>query len=218
MKLSQAQLDLLEQVGLADPENGLSADEASAKRVEDGYFNTVDPPINCPGWLCIVLPCIKHVPSMKIFAQIKPEDAEVKRDGRWIRYDASSLVAGDVIRLEEGDGIPADCVILQLEEGCDEMLVDHRYVTGEDKPRSCTHRSDGTAKPIQLFWGGQVVQGSALAVVTATGPKTMVASMIRDKRFPPTVGDVLAANIGADDDEEQGVSLIQRDNEDRRMA
>ena len=49
---------------------------------------------------------------MKLFATIQPDDAEILRNGQWIRYDATSLVTGDIIRLEEGDLIPADCIVL----------------------------------------------------------------------------------------------------------
>lgn len=208
MKLSKAQLDLLNQLG-ANVDKGLTTDEASARREKDGSFNVVDPPINCPPTVCCLLPCIKHVPSMKAFRQIKPDDAEVMRNGKWIRYDAASLVTGDIIRLEEGDIVSADCVVLALESQS-ELLVDHRFVTGEDKPRSSVLLPGGEAQPVQLFWGGRVVQGCALAVVSATGPRTLVASLIHDKRFPP--GDnILTGGEGIDVDDEAGISLIRRE-------
>ena len=216
MNLSQAQQDLLERLQV-DPEKGLSSDEASKRREEDGNFNTVDPPINCPPWICCLLPCIKHVPSMKAFRRIQPDDAEVLREGRWVRYDATSLVRGDILRLEEGDIVPADCVVLALDGSTTEMLVEHRCVTGEEKPREAKASQGGKTTPTQLFWGGQVVQGSAIAVATAVGQKTMVACMIRDGRFPPN-GNVLLDSAEAttgplsdDPDEEVGISLIARD-------
>ena len=158
---------------------------------------------------------------MKAFRRIQPDDAEVLRAGRWIRYDATSLVKGDILRLEEGDSVPADCVVLSLEGSCDELLVDHRYVTGEDSPRGAKLNAQGKTAPTQLFWGGQVVQGAALAVVTAVGQNTMVASLIRDGRFPPQ-GNVLAGlaetytvneehELPDDQDEEVGISLMSRD-------
>lgn len=210
MNLSQAQQDLLANVG-ADVDRGLTTDEASARREKSGSFNTVDPPVNCPAWICCLLPCINHIPSMQAFARIKPDDAELKRNGKWIRYDAASLVVGDIIRLEEGDVVPADCVVLSLEEGTSELLVDHRYVTGEEKPRSAK-RSGDFVQPAQLFWGGQVVLGSAIAVTTAVGSDTLVAALIRDKRFPPSGDAVSSVAIMLDDaDEEAGISLIAKD-------
>lgn len=173
--LSPEQQALVQQ---ANPETGLSTDQAAAQRERDGSFNVVRPPVDCPAWLCILLPCISSLRSMKAFSVMKPDDAEVLRNGKWIRYDAASLVTADVIRLEEGDVVPADAVVLQV-LSADEFLVDARAVTGDDKPSS----AGDDALPI--YWGSTVVQGSALAVVTAIGPHTHVAGLIRDGRFPP---------------------------------
>jgi magnesium-transporting ATPase (P-type) len=168
---------------------------------------------------------------MKAFRQIKPDDSEVLRNGKWIRYDATSLVKGDIIRVEEGDIVPADCVVLKLESDM-ELLVDHRSVTGEDKPRSANFVVTGngseiaataTIQPTQLFWGGRVVQGAAIAVATSVGSSTLVASLIREGRFPPLenvllrgatggAGNVaLSSTTNTDADEEVGIALIARD-------
>lgn len=152
---------------------------------------------------------------MKAFRQVKPEDAEVLRAGKWIRYDASSLVKGDIIRMEEGDIVPADCVVLSVSSEGD-LLVDVRCVAGEDKPRSASPISSGTVQPIQLFMGGQVVQGSGMAVVTAIGPNTLLAMLIRELRFPPkdnvmAPSDIMHATVGSSADEEVGISLIGRE-------
>jgi hypothetical protein len=204
--LSEAQIALLQKHG--GTEQGLTTDQASARREEVGSFNTVDPPIQCPAWICCLLPCIKHIASMKVYRQIKPDDAEVKRDGRWIRYDSSSLVPGDLIRMEEGDVVPADCVVLKLEDDCSELLVDHRYVTGEESPRSAKQNDDHHG--FQLYWGGRVVLGSAIAVVTDTGSNTLVAKLIREKRFPPTGIVLLPSSPGDDVDEEAGIFLVRQ--------
>jgi len=108
---------------------------------------------------------------MKLYHAIRPDDAEVWREARsgrrsssgriepeWISYDASSLLPGDIVRLTEGDCVPADCAVLTLgmvhvefrdEDGggvegeesestsstpagalCEELLVDARSITG----------------------------------------------------------------------------------------
>ena len=161
---------------------GLSTDEASHRREEDGY-NVVDPPIKCPAWVCCLLPCIKSIPSMKTFRMIKPDDAEILRNGHWVKYDATSLVRGDIVRMEAGDTIPADCIILEVEDG--PMLVDSRYITGEVKPQSL--ELNPSVDSIQLFMGSHVVQGSGISVVTAIGANTKLASIIREKKFPPNI-------------------------------
>lgn len=201
MTLSDAQKDLLVQLG-TDYEKGLTMDAASKRRQDDETFNTVDPPIKCPGWVCCLLPCIKSIPSMKAYGRLQPEDAEVKRDGRWTSYDAASVVRGDILRLEEGDVVPADCVVLTVMNNMD-LLVDVKGITGEDKPRVVTPE-DGLAK---LYYGGHVLQGSAIAVVTAIGPQTLLATLIREGRFPPKDNVI----EGRDENHvEQGISLITR--------
>lgn len=213
MPLSNAQEELLKQLK-TNSKTGLTTDAAAERREEDGGFNVVDPPINCPGWVCCLLPCIKSIPSMKTFRMIKPEDAEVLRDGHWVRYDATSLVRGDIIRLEEGDIVPADCTVLSVDgddSGSGQMLVDGRYVTGEEKPRSSEKdASSGKFKPVQLFMGSHVVQGSGEAVVTAIGANTKLAAVIRENNFPAKPSFQQDHDDYSDEDPEAGISLVAR--------
>ena len=201
MALSETQKGLLAQLETSY-DKGLSSDEASKRRQDDETFNVVDPPVKCPAWICCLLPCIKHIPSMKAFRQVQPDDAEVKRDGRWTRYDAAGVVRGDIIRLEEGDVVPADCVVLTV-NGAD-ILVDVRSITGEEKARVIVPEEGATKK---LYYGGHVLHGSCIAVVTAIGPQTLLATLIRDGRFPPKENVVEGQE---EDDAEQGISLITR--------
>ena len=227
MPLSKVQKDALVSYG-ANYAEGLTSAEATERRrnIRYGGLNAVKKPINCPTWACILLPCIKHIPSMKLFKQIEPDDAEVLRNGRWVRYDAPSLVRGDIIRLECGDVVPADCVTLSL--GLDpvdidgeavpsgsaiELVVDVKDITGEAKPRTSNLRKDGTATPTQIFYGSHVNQGSCIAVVTAIGPNTMLSSLIQDGRWPPKGEISLELQSDAPEnetDEEVGVALIER--------
>ena len=228
MPLSKVQKEALASYG-ANYAKGLTPAEATERRrdVRHGGLNMVKKPINCPTWACILLPCIKHIPSMKLFKQIEPEDAEVLRNGRWVRYDAPSLVRGDIVRLEDVDVVPADCTVLSL--GLDpvdidgeaspsgsaiELVVDCKDITGEAKPRTSKIRKDETATPTQIFYGSHVNQGSCIAVVTATGSNTMLSSLIQDGRWPPK-GDIsveLQSEQAPENeaDEEVGVALIER--------
>lgn len=218
MNLSSEQRELVDKLH-SDVTTGLTTDQVTDRREREGY-NVVRPPVDCPAWICCLLPCIRHVPSMKVFAAIRPEDAEILRNGRWIRYDASSLVTGDIVRLEEGDQVPADCVVLSVDAEWDrEILVDTRAVTGEDKPRSSKmssrHDDDddhAATRAPQLYWGGTVVRGAGVAIVTATGVHTFVAGLIRDKRFPPTENLVPSpsAEEGHNTAEDEGITLIDR--------
>ena len=132
---------------------------------------------------------------MKAFSSIRPDDAEVLRDGKWIRYDAASLVRDDVIRLEEGDTVPADCVVVSKEDG--EVLVDLRSVTGDERLRTVSN-DDSTAPSTMctLYYGGKVVQGSLIAVVTAIGPFTLLGKLIKEKKFPVKEPVLEASEMG----------------------
>jgi magnesium-transporting ATPase (P-type) len=193
---------ILEQYG-TNLQTGLTTDQATQRREEAGSFNVVDPPINCPGWICCLLPCIKSIPSMKAFADLKPEDAEVLRNGKWIRYDAASLVKGDVIRMEEGDVVPADCILVEIPEE-EELLVDLRPITGEERLKSITAASLSDGFP-KIYMGGKVVQAGATAVITAIGPNTLLAKLIREKRFPPT--EAILVDESSSSSDGRGVSM-----------
>mmetsp|Transcript_20614 Transcript_20614/g.26570 ORF Transcript_20614/g.26570 Transcript_20614/m.26570 type:complete len:277 (-) Transcript_20614:184-1014(-) len=229
MNLSPAQQNLLDRFK-TNPDTGLTSDEVTARREESGCFNIVKPPIDCPPALCVILPCIKHLPSMKAFKAIQPDDAEVLRSGEWIQYDVTSLVPGDIIRLEEGDIVPADCVVLTLSsDHVQELLVDVRAITAEEKPRSAKRvmRQDPTVtseqqlqqqqlvefvQPTQLYWGGTVVQGGCIAVVTAIGPQCFVATLIAQGKFPPppdVLNKISQDIVHGEYEDNPGIALVQ---------
>ncbi|KAL3801555.1 hypothetical protein ACHAW5_005066 [Stephanodiscus triporus] len=120
MVITTAQRDILARLRV-DVATGLSTSEASVRRRRGaatgdrhGGANVVRPPVDCPKWVCCLLPCIGRSPSMRQFRLVTPDDAEVLRDSTWVRYDHGSLVVGDVIRLVEGDVVPADCLVVGL--------------------------------------------------------------------------------------------------------
>lgn len=87
--------------------------------------------------------------------------ARVKRDEKWATPEAKDLVPGDVIRLRQGDIVPADARLL---EG-DEVEVDQSALTGESLPV--------TRKPGEAVFSGSILrQGEAGALVYATGTNT----------------------------------------------
>ena len=177
--------------------------------------NTVSPPINCPKWVCCLLPCIQHIPKMKLFRSIQPEDAEVRRDGEWVVYDASSLVQGDIVRLRPSDRVPADCVLLSLEQTAEnkailEMVIDESQVNGQKTPKTITNAqlTDNTSgNLITLYYGSQILHGTGIAVVTSVGSQTLLAKLIQRGAWPPSA---TLGPFSAEEDEEVGLSLINR--------
>jgi Cation transport ATPase len=200
--LSQEQKDLLASLS-ANYKTGRSlsssngnVNEHESHRCEE--LNIINPPLNCPKWACIILPCINHIPSMKLFKSIVPREAEVRIGSRWVCYDASSLNRGDIIRLSEGDTVPADARLLSLgpdfvdddgdeeeeqdgdgfdqdEEATLELVVDSNHITGETKPRIISLNPDNkTVNAVELFAGSVVLHGEAIAVVTKIGGRCVI--------------------------------------------
>jgi calcium-translocating P-type ATPase len=101
-----------------------------------------------------------------------PQRATAIRDGRPLNLDASELVPGDLIVLEEGERVPAD---LRLLEGAVEL--DMSALTGESQPvlRSAEQVDVGVqrleARDL-AFMGANCTEGEARAVVFATGMHT----------------------------------------------
>lgn len=210
MKLSKEQKDLLLSLSTnytTGPTNSLEQDDDDDQQHHDDELNIINPPLNCPKWACIVLPCINHIPSMKLFKKIIPREAEVRLGQRWVCYDASSLNKGDIVRLNEGDIVPADVRLLNL--GLDfvsenendehehdghehgghghdhELIIDSSLINGRTKPQTITLNDDGTVDAVELYAGSVVLQGEAIVVVTKIGGSVLLSTLIRDGKWPP---------------------------------
>jgi H+-transporting ATPase len=87
-------------------------------------------------------------------------NARVLRDGTWSARPARELVPGDVVRIRQGDFVPADVKIAQ---GI--LEIDQSALTGE----SMTVEK----KPGDLLYSGSIVKrGESSGVVASTGTKT----------------------------------------------
>jgi len=109
--------------------------------------------------------------------------AKVIRDGKIKDITADMVVPGDLVVVEAGDRVPADCVVI---EG-NSLFLDESMLTGESIPASKnqinkrTYRQDGITNSNILYMGSMVTNGTGKAVVTATGMNTemgRIADMI----------------------------------------
>ncbi len=98
-----------------------------------------------------------------------PARVTVRRDRVPRLIDAVDVVTGDVLVLEAGDRVPADARVL-VAGG---LLLDTSTLTGESEP---TALEEGAT----VYAGTFVVEGTADAVVVATGPRTRLAGIARD--------------------------------------
>lgn len=98
---------------------------------------------------------------------------EVIRAGETISIDSSQLVPGDIVKLNEGDKIPADIRLTVASS----VRVDEAVLTGESVPVSKSIETLGENKEVyeqsnMLFQGAFIVSGQATGIVIATGNQT----------------------------------------------
>lgn len=112
---------------------------------------------------------------------------KVRRGGREISVDSDRITVGDIVLLEEGDVIPADCRIIE----CNNLKCDESALTGESEgvEKSVAAISGNKvalgAMKNTLFNSTYVLRGNATAVVTAVGMGTemgKIAAMLQDTR------------------------------------
>ncbi|WP_327188570.1 cation-transporting P-type ATPase [Streptomyces xinghaiensis] len=109
-----------------------------------------------------------------------PHTCRVLRDGRRQEVRARDLVPGDVVTLEAGDAVPADCRLVEAHE----LSVNNAALTGESDPVRRDSAATAVPGPLTdarncLFMGTDVVAGAGKAVVFATGAATEFGRIYR---------------------------------------
>jgi magnesium-transporting ATPase (P-type) len=118
--------------------------------------------------------------TMAAFANLAPDQVYCKRDGKWLgqKMNASELVPGDVVRVELGDKIPADLIMVSVAD----FKVNNSSLTGEPEPlERLTYMTDEDVMETQnvAFFGTFCEQGNCEGLVIRTGDGTrmgMIAS------------------------------------------
>ena len=119
---------------------------------------------------------VQRFSTERILRSLQKKNAQhvdVVRGGETYEIEATHLVVGDVIRLNEGDKIPADIRLLQA----DGLRTDESVLTGESVPVSKSAETLRGKKEVyeqtnMAFQGSFVVSGHALGVVVFTGNTT----------------------------------------------
>ncbi|GAU69793.1 cation-transporting ATPase [Streptomyces sp. NBRC 110611] len=108
-----------------------------------------------------------------------PHTCRVLRDGERQELPARDLVPGDVVVLEAGDAVSADCRLVEAHE----VSVNNAALTGESDAVGRTGEPVAAGPVLQarncVFMGTDVVAGSAKAVVFATGAATEFGRIFR---------------------------------------
>ena len=130
----------------------------------------------------------KSIESLK---KMTPEMAKVIRDGKIEEVIAEELVPGDIIELEDGKYVPADCRIIESYN----LKIEESSLTGETIPVEKTNTvlkeknlTLGDLKNM-AFMTTVVTHGHGKAIVTETGMDTkigQIANMIIKEEAPET--------------------------------
>lgn len=116
--------------------------------------------------------------------------AKVLRDGKKKTIPAAELVPDDVVYLETGDRVPADCVLLSVNS----LFADESMLTGESEPVAKTTGSesdrDNSLNRNCIAYSGTVITGgNGSGLVIATGKKSQmgnISSMINETESDQT--------------------------------
>lgn len=126
--------------------------------------------------------------------------AKCLRDGKMTVIPAKNLVTEDVIELESGDRVPADCVLLRSAG----LFTDESMLTGEsesvEKSVGSTSDFDNSLNKSNIIYcGTSVTKGSAAAMVIATGISTQmgqISTMLDEIDRKPTPLQIRLAELG----------------------
>ncbi len=113
--------------------------------------------------------------TVEALRRLVGQKAKVRRGGRVIEIDASRLVPGDIVLIEEGMKVPADMRLLKVNN----LTVNEASLTGESVPVSKNALAiDGAAalgdRKNMLFSGTIVAAGVGEGLVVATGQETQI--------------------------------------------
>lgn len=115
--------------------------------------------------------------AIEALKQMTSATSKVLRGGQLVAVKSEDLVVGDVIILEAGDSVPADCRLLESAS----LKAEEAALTGESVPANKDAAvltcEDGKDVPLgdrknMVYMGTTVVYGRATAVVVATGMQT----------------------------------------------
>lgn len=116
----------------------------------------------------------------------------VRRDGTDRVVAADALVPGDVIRLEPGDAVPADCRVIEAVG----LEADESSLTGESLPVAKSPQPVVAAavadRHSMVYEGTTIAAGHGTAVVVATGADTEAGRSLALARQAPPSGGVEA--------------------------
>jgi P-type Ca2+ transporter type 2C len=129
--------------------------------------------------------------AMAALKKVAVPSVTVRRGGKAEVVDAPQLVPGDILSLESGNIVPADCRMLETRN----LRVQEAILTGEAEPvEKQTAPVEADDLPLgdrrnMVYMGTSVTYGRGEAVVVATGMRTelgRIAEMLQTVKREPT--------------------------------
>ena len=126
--------------------------------------------------LNVIMGFIQEYRSQKAMESLKSfivKTAVVRREGIAERINSEELTIGDIVILEEGDKVPADLVLVEVND----LTCDESSLTGE---------SEAVKKKIrdEVYMDSNILSGNGVGVVVAIGMKTQIgeiAEIVQDE-------------------------------------
>ena len=116
--------------------------------------------------------------ALAALQEMSAAQSKVIREGRQVTVPSAELVPGDIVVLEAGDAVPADCRIIESAS----MKIEESALTGESVPANKIAQILGLPaghddvplgdRKNMCYMGSTVVYGRGVAVVVATGMQT----------------------------------------------
>ncbi len=120
----------------------------------------------------------KSEEALAALQEMSAAQSKVMRDGKLCHLPSAELVPGDIVLLEAGDSVPADCRVLESAT----MKIEEAALTGESVPvekhaRTIELAAGADDVPLgdrknMCYMGSTVVYGRGRAVVVGTGMDT----------------------------------------------
>jgi sodium/potassium-transporting ATPase subunit alpha len=102
--------------------------------------------------------------------KLLPQEVKVLRDGKATSLAVTQLVPGDIVLLEQGDNVPADCRLIEAFG----VRVNNATITGESLPKARNAEPSEADELIRskniLLAGTAMASGEAKAVVFGRNP------------------------------------------------
>lgn len=131
--------------------------------------------------------------------KLMPTEADVLRDGQWVRADPMSLVAGDVIKIKPGQRVPADAEVSSGETEIDQSAMTGesvtRHVAAGDEIFSGTINVDDPIEARVLRPAAQSSLQKVLALVMTARDQREPVQRVIDRLSGPYATGVLLSSL-----------------------